>query len=230
MTGPTAPPNWYADPRGSGGQRYWDGVRWTEHYVPPAPPYGPPPYMPHWGPPPWKGAQIGRPAVGPGSLAQPGTRLGAFFLDALVLLPVYVVLFLVTFLIAAPHFGPIFPKDMQNGTQVNGPPPGFIWIYLTTVLLIVASGIVMVAYQTVAVAKFGRSFGMAWLHIRPVRPDLAPLGWGRSFARAAIYWVSTWFSWVGLLDPLWCLWDDKRQCLHDKVADSIMIVDLDSTR
>jgi uncharacterized Tic20 family protein len=30
------PPGWYADPQG-GGQRYWDGERWTEHVAPPAP-------------------------------------------------------------------------------------------------------------------------------------------------------------------------------------------------
>ncbi|WP_261899595.1 DUF2510 domain-containing protein [Mycobacterium marinum] len=29
---PTSPPaGWYADPGGSGGRRYWDGERWTEH-------------------------------------------------------------------------------------------------------------------------------------------------------------------------------------------------------
>jgi hypothetical protein len=32
----TAPPPaaWYADPGGSGGLRYWDGSRWTEHLTP----------------------------------------------------------------------------------------------------------------------------------------------------------------------------------------------------
>ncbi|AIM40980.1 hypothetical protein PBI_SQUIRTY_33 [Mycobacterium phage Squirty] len=31
---PSPPPGWYPDPAGSGGQRYWDGQRWTEHYAP----------------------------------------------------------------------------------------------------------------------------------------------------------------------------------------------------
>ncbi len=30
------PAGWYPDPSGGGGQRYWDGVQWTEHVDPPA--------------------------------------------------------------------------------------------------------------------------------------------------------------------------------------------------
>jgi uncharacterized RDD family membrane protein YckC len=88
------------------------------------------------------------------------------------------------------------------------------------------TGLVLLAYETVAVAKYGHTLGMAWLHIRPVRISGAGLSWGRSFGRAAIYWLSGFVGWIGLLDPLWCLWDDRRQCLHDKVVDSIVINDL----
>lgn len=37
-----APPDWYPDPSGSGGLRYWDGQQWTSHLAPgPSPtPYG----------------------------------------------------------------------------------------------------------------------------------------------------------------------------------------------
>jgi len=28
------PPGWYPDPGGSGGQRWWDGTRWSEHRAP----------------------------------------------------------------------------------------------------------------------------------------------------------------------------------------------------
>ncbi len=220
--GPPPPAQWYPDPYGTGGERYWDGRTWTPHVRPrlaPYPPYGP-------GPAPWKGAQIGRPPEGPGSLANPGTRLVAWLLDWLVLLPVFGLLLTVTLLIAAPHFGPIVPVD--QGEPV-GHLPGFFWIYVTVLASAFVTGLVMVAYQTIATAKYGRSLGKKWMHIRPVRPDLSPLGWGRSFGRSAIFWCFGFIGWLGAIDPLWCCWDDKRQCLHDKVADSIVICDLAPT-
>jgi uncharacterized RDD family membrane protein YckC len=217
------PANWYPDPAGGGGLRYWDGSTWTGHVVPPAPAYYPP--YGTWGPPPWKGAQLGRPATGPGALANPGRRLAARALDWLLMLPVFAILLTASLLIFAPRFGPIFP-DVNNNNGNAVPAPGFLWVYLTVFACALLTGLVMVAYETVGVAKFGRTFGMAWLHIRPVRTESGgTLGWGRAFGRAGIYWLAGFLGWIGLLDPLWCLWDDKRQCLHDKVVDSIVIND-----
>lgn len=221
LTYATAPANWYPDPEGLGGQRYWDGTAWTDYRVPPTPLQLPPYGM--WGPSPWKGAQLGRPAFGPGALANPGRRLVARLLDWLVALPVFVLLLAITLVVAAPHFGPIFPT--VNANQTSTPTPGFLWVELTVFACVVVTGLVMVGYETVAVAAFGRTLGMAWLHIRPVRVIGGPLGWGRAFGGAAIFWLAEWLGWIGLLDPLWCLWDDKCQCLHDKVADSIVIND-----
>ncbi len=36
-------PGWYDDPDGGGGRRWWDGVRWSEHTIPPPPGAIPPP-------------------------------------------------------------------------------------------------------------------------------------------------------------------------------------------
>jgi uncharacterized RDD family membrane protein YckC len=224
MTGTGAPANWYPDPEGRGGHRYWDGTTWTEHWAPPPPPPPRPPYA-NWGAPPWKGAQLGRPALGPGALANPGRRLAARVLDTLLLVPVFALLFSIALLIAAPHFGPIFPNIPRTNTGSPGPPPGILWLYLTFIGCVLATGVVMVGYETVATARYGRTLGKAWLHIRPVRTDGTLLGWGRSLGRITIYWASGFVSWLGLLDPLWCCWDGISQCLHDKVADSIVIND-----
>jgi uncharacterized RDD family membrane protein YckC len=128
--------------------------------------------------------------------------------------------------LVAPHAGPMFPRVTTNPyVSSPTPTPGFVWIYLAIAGAFVATGVVMVAYETVATARFGRTLGKAWLHIRPVRSDGTTLGWGRSFGRVAIYWLAGFLNWLGALDPLWCLWDENRQCLHDKVVDTIVIND-----
>ena len=224
LTYSAAPPGWYPDPDGSGGQRYFDGSVWSGHTSPPPlpmyPPYGWPPTSG------WKGAQIGRPPSGPGSLADPGRRLAARLLDGLVILPVLAALTVLAVVLVAPHAGPIFPRVTNNPYgSTPTPTPGIVWIYLAVAGAFVVSGAAMVIYETVATARFGRTLGKAWLHIRPIRPDGTMLGWGRSFGRVAIYWLAGLLNWLGALDPLWCLWDENRQCLHDKVVDTIVIND-----
>ena len=238
----TAPPpaDWYPDPAGSGWLRFWDGTAWTGHCAAPPPvhgypaaPYGLPPQGP-WGKPPWKGAELGRPATGSGALAEPGRRLGARMLDLLLFVPVFGVLLTVTLLIAAPHFGPLFPDLSTSGGNYGGPgpsaaqpvpTPGFVWAYLTVFGTLLVTSLLLLVYETVAVARFGHTLGMKWLRLRPLRVAGGPLGWGRAFVRALIFWVAGVVGWLGALDPLWCLWDDQRQCLHDKAADSIVVND-----
>jgi len=118
----------------------------------------------------------------------------------------------------------MFPT-VNNNPDVSPPTAGFVWIYLAVAGAFVAAGLVMVAYETIATARYGRTLGKAWLRIRPVRCDGATIGWGRSFGRVGVYWVAGFLNWVGVLDPLWCLWDENRQCLHDKIADTIVIND-----
>jgi hypothetical protein len=111
--------------------------------------------------------------------------LAARLLDVLVLLPVLALMLIVTLLVAAPDFGPIFPRIPINDSVANVPAPGFIWVYVTVFGCLLATGLIMVAYETVATACYGRTLGKAWMHIRPLRLDGIALGWGRAFGRVA---------------------------------------------
>ena len=181
-----------------------------------------------WMVPVWKGARLGRPPYGPGALAEPGRRLGARVLDGLVLLPVFAVLLTVALLVAAPHFGPMFPDFPQvsdGGPSQPQPTPGVVWLYLVVLGSALVMGLVSVAYETVLVAAYGRTLGMRWLRIRPLGTDGVPIGWARSFVRALVYWLFSLLGWIGLVNVLWCLWDGDRQCIHDKAADTIVVND-----
>ena len=214
-------PGWYPDP-GGGGQRYFDGNAWTGHAVP-WPASAPTAYGPgSWGAPPWKGARYGRPQFGPGSLADPGNRFAARLLDGLVLLPVFIVVAAVALALVAPHAGPIFPKSNPD-PNASVPTPGFVWLYLAVAGAGLFSGVFFLVYEVVATVRYGRTLGKRWMKIRPVTLDGHALGWGRAFGRAALQWLAGFLSWLGLLDPLWCLWDADRQCLHDKIAGTLVV-------
>ena len=228
----TPPPSsqYGGGPQYGGGEQYGSGAFGGPQYG--GPQYGGPQYVgaPYgssygYGPPvaTWKGALYGRPPQGPGSLATPGRRLGARFLDGLLLVPVWLVFAGVAIALVAPHAGPMFPPDRPDGTS---PTPGILWVYLTLLGVGILVGVVSFLYDAIATARYGRTFGKAWLHIRPLRTDGSPLTSKRAFGRAAFYPLAAQLiSWLGLIDCLWCLWDGNRQCLHDKAADTIVVND-----
>lgn len=59
-----AEPGWYDDPDGGGGQRWWDGVRWSEHTIPPPPSAVLPGAVPSGAVPPPPGAALPPPPPG----------------------------------------------------------------------------------------------------------------------------------------------------------------------
>jgi len=213
-----APPGWYPDPAG-GFQRYYDGFAWTAHTAP-----LPPPAPTGWGAPPWKGARYGRPQYGPGAVADPGTRLGARLLDGLLLAPVVIALAVIAIALVAPHAGPIFPRENAD-SNATVPTPGFVWLYVAIFGAALSASLLFVVYEAVATQRYGRTLGKRWMHIRPVALDGSPLGPGRSFGRAGAYTLASWLSWLGLLSFLWCIWDADGQCLHDKVAGTLVVRD-----
>jgi uncharacterized RDD family membrane protein YckC len=216
------PPGWYPDPGGAG-LRYFDGNAWTGNIAPPAAPVG------GYGPQlatgqPWKGARYGRPQSGPGSLADPGRRLCARLLDALVFTPVVIAVIAIAIAVFAPHYGPLFPNESSDPNS-TGPTPGFFWLYLTVFGAAAFSWVAFFFYEAIATVRYGRTLGKRWMEIRPVTYDGRPLGTGPSFGRAAVHSLAGCLGWLGFIDDLWCLWDPDAQCLHDKAASTLVVND-----
>jgi uncharacterized RDD family membrane protein YckC len=190
---------------------------------------------PGWFPPPKppKGWQLGLPPAGPGSLAPPGRRLVGRLLDGLLFLPVSAALLTIALVIAAPHFGPLFPvsppcapSTAAEFCPTSNRVPGFLWLELTLLVAGLASGVIYVLADATITARRGRTPGKAIMHVRPIRvADRRPLSFWRALGRAGAVSFAGSLSWLGLIDDLWCLWDDNSQCIHDKVAETIVVSD-----
>lgn len=202
------------------------------NWMPPPPPGPPPgwvPYSPYsYGPPPWPGGRLGLPPQGRGSVAGRGERFAAWLLDFLFCLP---------FIIA----GIVLSSTIRGGsgatsqvctgtnygvTQCSSSTFTAVWF----VGVGIGDGVIFLCwllYETLLTWRIGRTWGKAILHIRPQRVGNwdRPLTFGRSLGRAAAKVGLNLLPVVSLLDPLWCLWDKDRQCLHDKMADTVVVRD-----
>jgi len=72
-------------------------------------------------------------------------------------------------------------------------------------------------------SESGQTIGKRLVGIRVRADHGGRAGYGKAFARNLVARVIGLFPFVGLIDVLWPLWDDKHQCLHDKAASTIVI-------
>jgi uncharacterized RDD family membrane protein YckC len=226
-----APPTWLGPPHYIPGQ-YIPGP-----YVPlQAPPGygwgpgapGPGVGAPWWGPP-YKGSRYGLPPTGPGSRASPWARLGARLLDGLILLPVALVCEVPIFIYIFANINKFPPPDQtnNNATFPTGFVVGLYGLFFVCFLLEIS---VAVVWEAVATRIWGRTPGKMILRIRPVKVAANQVRFeriskGTCWGRAGAYFGFNLVSVLGLLDVLWCLWDGECQCLHDKVASTVVVND-----
>ncbi|WP_340375765.1 RDD family protein [Streptomyces sp. SS7] len=80
-------------------------------------------------------------------------------------------------------------------------------------------------YFPVCIWKFGQTLGKRICHVRIVRRESGQaIGFWRAMGREVLWPVVSFIPVLGLLNTLWCCWDRPyRQCLHDKVADTVAV-------
>lgn len=146
-------------------------------------------------------------------LAGRGARLGAFFLDGLIAalmiyVPALIVLIAVDGVDAA-----LNPTAETIDISVLGVAGllclcGFIgWAWITALL----------------VARYGQTIGKRMVDIKVVRSDGSPASLGRIFwLRNVVNWLLGVIPLYGLVDLLF-IFGVRRQCIHDLVADTVVI-------
>jgi uncharacterized RDD family membrane protein YckC len=160
----------------------------------------------------------------PGSLAERGSRLLAASIDELILLAISlpVVFGAITPLVTRVESGTVDLESLDTTTvlrsMVGGPGTTI------TVLALIAWCII----TAWLVAANGQSIGKRLLGIKVVRTDGSRASFARIFLlRNVVNGLPTLLPYVGwlyqlIIDPL-MIYQDSRQCLHDKIADTIVV-------
>ncbi|XRQ11742.1 RDD family protein [Actinomadura welshii] len=195
------------------------------HAHPGQPPHGHP-APPHPGPP-----HAGPPhAGGQDMLAGRWARLGAALLDTLIL----------GFVAAPAALFSIRWDKMEESIESGEPVTNPLDLYNIPRLVIGYTIVFLVgfAYYTVLHARWGQTLGKKAAGIRVVRAaDHSAVSWGQAIGRQAfVYLISITtallnffvpggaiLGLLGMLDPAWILWDDRRQAVHDKVAGTVVV-------
>jgi uncharacterized RDD family membrane protein YckC len=244
----TSQPGWHPDPvppqQGQPAQlRYWDGTRWTEHTAPAQTPAAaqqyaaPPAYAAAYGA--YAGGKA--PAVTPDGVPLAGwwLRVAAYVLDALVL-------GLVAGLLALPWISDAYHvyrdwfddvlKSSEAGSTGSTVDTGQLQRDLLRPLAFIV-GIQLavgfcyhVGFLMWKQATPGKLLVGLRVRLRE-RPGPMPFGtvalrWLSQFGvgiLGLIPFVGSLTSLYTLLDHLWPLWDDKKQAIHDKVAQTNVV-------
>jgi uncharacterized RDD family membrane protein YckC len=146
--------------------------------------------------------------------ADRGTRLGAAILDGLVIAVLVYLPFFAGFGFMAATSGASSSDDLPVPLLIGG--------------LFACVGFIVWAYFTIRyVTANGQSIAKKWLNIKVVRSDGSPatLGrifWIRNVANSLIGVVPILGYVYGIVDLLF-IFSESRQCLHDKIADTIVV-------
>ncbi|SDH79329.1 Uncharacterized membrane protein YckC, RDD family [Sinosporangium album] len=192
-----------------------------------APGYG---QVPAYGHSPY-GAPAGAvPPGAPAPLAEWWQRLVARIIDGLLF---GVVSAIISMILTAIFF---IPERWNPETEAIDPVGG---LFIATLLAALFSAAAVITYEFLMLRRGGQTLGKLAMGIRvvPVGGTLAPGGLSTEVVirRAGVLWGGYAISWIpvvgnliygvfGLVNVLWQFWDKPlQQCLHDKVANTVVV-------
>ncbi|MCW2994762.1 MAG: domain containing protein [Conexibacter sp.] len=170
--------------------------------VPPPPSAPPPPQAPPGGatayaaPPTWQQSSVGHAALG-----SRAARFGASILDSIIV-------FVPIVIIAA---------AAGDNSALSG---------LVVLLYLAGIGLYAPLLMMRQGPNNGQTLGKQVVGLRVVQASGEPMTIGAGLLREAVgkALISAITCGIyGLLDSLWCLWDPKKQCLHDKIASTYVL-------
>jgi len=144
-------------------------------------------------------------------LADPGRRLGASVLDKVIAVAMVA--------------GPFLLFGMAGAAASTPAPESGPGAIVTLGLILSLVGLIAWLWLTLRfVIKNGQSIGKKILGIKVVRKDGTPVSLGRLIVlRNAVVWILAFIPLFTFVDAL-CVFAESRQCIHDKIADTIVVV------
>ena len=148
-----------------------------------------------------------------------GSRLAAVLIDSVAVGGVVAITGIVA-AIAIPAYA-TYQRRSGGDPAHNGP------VMLLVGLLVFAAVVGVLAWNAVLVYRYGQTIGKRAMGIRVVRTDGSRVAFGRFvFLRWLPLFVVGMIPWVGyatgLIDAL-LIFRDTRQCLHDNIADTMVV-------
>lgn len=199
------------------GQDPDEGVPSSDPPPPPPPPPAPDPPAAYGSPAPpeWTPETAGHQIP----YASWGLRLGAYLLDALIAVAVMLP-FVVASVVIAGTTGEAGELNPDTGFYEGGTVSP--WSPILLVLGYVLYFAFLVWNFGMRQGRTGQSLDKSIVNIRVVRMDGdRPLGFWLSIGRTLLFSIIT--ACTLYINALWPLWDAKRQALHDKVVNTVVI-------
>jgi uncharacterized RDD family membrane protein YckC len=160
----------------------------------------------------------GRRMLGVAAPAPLAHRLGAAFIDGIV---VGVVMYCLVGISFVSLIGGVSRQPLTPAEELAQ----FYQLFQRMMVINVAVYAIQAAYFVWFHTKSGQTLGKKAARIRVVTIDGSPLTWGKALLRYIGMLIGSSVFWLG---NLWALWDSDRQTWHDKIAGTIVVADSDA--